>query len=1071
MVAKLAVVDPPRKQRKPMTGTVLRLKQMMSSTVRPQSFMLPDYPPGVAPKKARMAMDESFSGVNAWANQSSFAAAAAVNYQSAALEGLAFPGYAFLSELAQRPEYRRISEIIATEMTRKWIKITSTSKDDDSKIEQIKIIEAELKRLNVRDCFQKCTELDGYFGRGHLYIDTGSVDDREELKTPIGDGSNDISVIKMAGKTINYLQPTEPVWTYPTAYNSIDPLKQDWYEPSTWFVLGKEIHKTRLLKFVGRQVPDMLKPAYSFGGLSMSQMAIPYVNNWLRTRQSVADIIHSFSVFVLKTDLSESLSEGGEELFQRAEAFNMFRDNKGVFLLDKEGEDFQNISAPLGSLDRLQAQAQEQLSSVSGIPLVKLTGISPSGLNATSEFEMRSFYDWIHAFQEKLYRPNLSIIINMIQLSKIGKIDPDIVFEFEPLWSLDEKGQAEVNQIKSQSGIAMVEAGILSQEEERKRVATDPDSDYSSIDVEDVPELRQEEEQGLEPHGGAAKIAEGAAAQQGEVKPVGEGEGSEDEEGQDDEPFATGELRPDYIDEEAYERNAQPDHPGRGSPKNRKLAEAALKLREKPGYKGELHDDYLEGKNPLLDKNILKERAKLRKEATDDEPMPPVRERKMNPKFLEGKHQTDPDYLKRRSQQRDESAFDTRSTLGFDEWNDVVNDWSVSGAIQHPMTKMALAALLASATWHLANVQEPSVEQAIEHIVENVANAAQIAQSTARSLLSDAIGKAKRKFAHDKATFKENEHPRDQDGQFAEGAGGSGTAPEGNKSETKEAGTNSPRLGTKIVDGKRVSASGEALPEHIQKMKIPPAWTDVTYSTNPKSALQVVGKDSKGRTQSIYSSEHTMQAAASKFARISELNEKFDAIAEQNAQAMASDGKRVRDTADCLALIMGMGIRPGSEADTGASKQAYGATTLQGRHVVRTDAGNIYLRFIGKKGVNLSLKVTDPKLAKMLEQRAKEAGTKGKLFPETSDKILLDYVHSLDGGGFKSKDFRTHLGTKTAFELVNESKKQPANMKDYKRMVREVAKKVSDILGNTPTIALTSYISPTVFAKWQENLT
>ncbi len=658
MVAKLAVVDPPRKQRKPMTGTVLRLKQMMSSVARPQSFTIPEFPPGIAPKKARMAMDDAFGAVNAWGNQSAFVASAAVNYASAALEGLAFPGYAFLAELAQRPEYRRISEIIATEMTRKWIKITSTGKDDDSKIEQIKIIESELKRLNVRDCFQKCTELDGYFGRAHLYIDTGFVDDREELKTPIGDGSNEVSMRKMVGKNINYIQHVEPVWTYPTSYNSIDPLKQDWYEPNTWFVLGKEIHKTRLLKFVGREVPDMLKPAYSFGGLSMSQMAIPYVNNWLRTRQSVADIIHSFSVFVLKTDLSESLSEGGEELFQRAEAFNMFRDNKGVFLLDKDGEDFANVSAPLGSLDHLQAQTQEHMSSVSGIPLVKLTGISPSGLNATSEFEMRAFYDWVNAFQEKLFRPNLTIVINMIQLSKIGKIDSDITFTFEPLWALDEKGQAEVNQIKSQSGIAMVEAGILSQEEERKRVATDPSSDYSSIDVEDVPDLRQEEEQGLEPHGGAAKIAQGAAEQQGEVDPVGQGEGSEDEEGQDDEPFAAGELRPDYIAEEAYERDAQPDHPGRGSPRNRKIAEAALKLRDKPGYKGELHDDYLEGKNPLPG-TLLKERAALRKEATDDEPMPMVRERKMNPKFLEGKHQTDPNYLKRRSQQRDEAAFDS----------------------------------------------------------------------------------------------------------------------------------------------------------------------------------------------------------------------------------------------------------------------------------------------------------------------------------------------------------------------------------------------------------------------------
>jgi len=42
-------------------------------------------------------------------------------------EGLVWPGYAYLSELAQRPEYRVISNVIATEMTRKWIKLSAAT--------------------------------------------------------------------------------------------------------------------------------------------------------------------------------------------------------------------------------------------------------------------------------------------------------------------------------------------------------------------------------------------------------------------------------------------------------------------------------------------------------------------------------------------------------------------------------------------------------------------------------------------------------------------------------------------------------------------------------------------------------------------------------------------------------------------------------------------------------------------------------------------------------------------------------------------------------------------------------
>jgi hypothetical protein len=51
-------------------------------------------------------------------------------------EGITFLGYAYLAELAQRPEYRMISETIATEMTRKWIEFTSTGAEGDDKADK-----------------------------------------------------------------------------------------------------------------------------------------------------------------------------------------------------------------------------------------------------------------------------------------------------------------------------------------------------------------------------------------------------------------------------------------------------------------------------------------------------------------------------------------------------------------------------------------------------------------------------------------------------------------------------------------------------------------------------------------------------------------------------------------------------------------------------------------------------------------------------------------------------------------------------------------------------------------------
>lgn len=479
-------------------------KKLLNGEIHP--FVKANHPKSVFPAGwDTMAKDEQIDESLMWAQSA---------VPSMWEEGLAFLGYPYLSEVAQRAEYRRISEIIATEMTRKWIRFKAKSTEDD-KSEKISQLEDEMERLKVRDVFREATELDGFFGRGHIYIDTGDTDNAPELKTTLGDGSGDISKAKVTKGSIKQFKKVEPVWCYPAHYNSNDPLKEDWYKATSWLVMGKELHASRLLTFIGREVPDLLKPAYSFGGLSLSQMMKPYIDNWLRTRQSVSDLIHSFSVFVLSTDFQSLLQEGSDELFKRIDLFNNLRDNRGVMVINKDTEDFKNVSATIGSLDHLQAQSQEQICSVSGIPLVKFTGISPSGLNASSEGEIRAFYDWILAFQKKLYTKNLTKIVHFVMLNIWGEVDEDIVWDYVPLWSLDDKAEADKRKTEMDTDVEAINAGILSPEESRKRIAADPNTPYQGLDVEDIPVPPEGEEGG-----------EGGEGELGEGEP-GEGEASE----------------------------------------------------------------------------------------------------------------------------------------------------------------------------------------------------------------------------------------------------------------------------------------------------------------------------------------------------------------------------------------------------------------------------------------------------------------------------------------------------------------------------------------------------------------
>lgn len=442
-------------------------------------FPVAPAPPSVPDgDKLVMAMDDALKPLYGFASNFNFGFFG---------DGEAWPGFPYLAELTQRPEYRLITETRAKEMTRKWIKLTYDGDEpNDEKLDQLG---KAMERFKVRDVFRKVAEHDGFFGGGQVFIDTGAT--TEQLVNPLLISKE---TIKKGG--VKGFYTIEPMWSYPNSYNSTDPLKPDFFSPQTWFVNGTMVHRTRLLTMISAEMPDILKPAYSFRGLSMSQRAKPYVDNWLRTRQSVSDITHAFSIVVLKSILQAQIASGAgwDNVYTRIDEFNATRDNRGAMVIDKESEEMDILNAPLGTLDMLQAQAQEQLASVSQIPLVKLLGITPSGLNASSDGEIRVFYDSILAQQEHLFRDALMRVIQCIQINEFGDIDDKIGFDFVSLWQMDEAAEALIRKTDADTDAIYVEAGVLDPVEVRTRLANDDKSPYAGLDPEDVPEPPEEED-------------------------------------------------------------------------------------------------------------------------------------------------------------------------------------------------------------------------------------------------------------------------------------------------------------------------------------------------------------------------------------------------------------------------------------------------------------------------------------------------------------------------------------------------------------------------------------------------
>jgi phage-related protein (TIGR01555 family) len=447
------------------------------------SLRVPDIAMGVVPagKTAGIAMDSNLLQFPA------------ITMPCVYGSGLGFPGFPYLASLTTRMEFRQMATAYSREMTREGIKITgSETAGDETKSHITELVQA-LKLIDLIGIWRTLIEHDCYYGRAQLFIDIRGQDPTTPLV---------VSNKTIAKGTKFSIRPIEAMWTTPVTYNASDPSKPDFYKPPSWFMLGRQVSSTRLQTVVTRPVSDMLKPAFNFAGMSLSQLAEPYVANWLRTMQSVSDLISNFSILALSTAMEQVLTEDGEDsdgsdLFARAALFTEGRDNKGLMLLDKDREELAQLSVPLAGLRDLQAQALELLCFVSGEPVVILTGSSPSGMNATAEPEMNAFYNRIAAEQE-LWRALIGMILDIVQLTMYGSIDPDIHFDFVPLIQMSEKERAEVRTANGAAAVGYINAGVIAPEEERERLARDPDSGYDglSLNPADLPVPPDQNENG-----------------------------------------------------------------------------------------------------------------------------------------------------------------------------------------------------------------------------------------------------------------------------------------------------------------------------------------------------------------------------------------------------------------------------------------------------------------------------------------------------------------------------------------------------------------------------------------------
>ena len=264
--------------------------------------------------------------------------------------------------------------------------------------------------------------------------------------------------------------------------------------------------------------------------------------------------------------------------------------------------------------------------------------------------------------------------------------------------------------------------------------------------------------------------------------------------------------------------------------------------------------------------------------------------------------------------------------------------------------------------------------------------------------------------------------------------------------------------------------------ERIESLVIPPAWKDVWISPRAGAKLQATGVDKAGRRQYLYHPDFRARQEQAKFDKLVSFAETLPALRQAMGEHMTHDlGDRERVCAVAVRLINMAWFRVGSDRYAKTSR-THGVTTLTRRHV-SVRGNRVTFRFRAKHKLQVRTSVVDSELAHAIRDLLAQDGP-ARLFRYGRDgewchltgAVLNDYIREHMGEEFTAKDFRTWGGTLTAAIALAEHG-VPETDAEAKRTVANVMRRVGERLGNTPTVARTSYVSPAVVEQYLDGRT
>lgn len=389
-----------------------------------------------------------------------------------------FIGHQLCAVMAQQWLVNRACKIPPEDATRNGWKITGLSTDKIQRLEKLD------RKRGIKRQVQEYARFNRVFGI-RIAIFCVDSDDPKYYENPFNiDGVREGSY--------RGISQVDPYWCAPEleGVDVSDPSSENFYEPTYWRISGKRYHRSHLVIIRYSDVPDVLKPTYQFGGLPLPQLIWERVYGAERSANEGPQLLMSKRLNVVKTDLEQAMADP-DKYIEKQQSFAESRDNFGLLNIGME-DDYSQHETSLGDVDAVIMTEYQLVAAVAEMPATKLLGTSPKGFNPTGEFETGAYRETLAGIQEHSCTPLLDRHYQLQTKSLFGEVI-DIEVVWNPLDEPTETEQAQTGLARAQTAQIYQELGVVSQEQNQRKLKDDESSGYEFDEVEDGEENGESE--------------------------------------------------------------------------------------------------------------------------------------------------------------------------------------------------------------------------------------------------------------------------------------------------------------------------------------------------------------------------------------------------------------------------------------------------------------------------------------------------------------------------------------------------------------------------------------------------